>query len=134
MKIIQMTYDDLSRKDEELHKIEEAIIIKGNMLLNKQKELAKIYDQNKFLENVKSDYDKYLEYIYKQKQQQIEALNLLNNYVTQLMHSGQLKKYDMEDAKMEQKKIIKEINDIKHSLNKIIGKASDINNKLKHEN
>jgi len=47
----------------------------------------------------------------------IEVLNLLNNYINQLMHSGELKKYDMEDAKMEQKKIIKEINDIKHYLN-----------------
>ena len=132
MKIVKMTYDDLSSKNEEFTKIEELILLKENMLLNKQKELNKLCNQNKFLENVKKDYDNYLQYISIQKQQQIESLNLLNDYINKLILSGELKKYDIEDAKLEQKKIIREIKEIKQNLNNIIGNASDIKNKLSH--
>lgn len=124
----------LNNKEEEFHKIEALILLKENMLLNKQKELAEIYNQNKFLENVKNDYATYFQYISRQKEQQIESLKLLNDYIHGLIQSGELKKYDMEDAKLEQKKIIKEINEIKQNLNNIIGKANDINNKVKHVN
>jgi hypothetical protein len=62
----------------------------------------------------------------------IEVLNLLNNYINQVMHSAALNKYDMEYAILEQKKIIKEINVINHNL--IIGKFSDINNNVKSKN
>lgn len=132
MKIVKMTYDDLSSKNEEFTKIEELILLKENMLLNKQKELNKLCNQNKFLETVKKDYDNYLQYISIQKQQQIESLNLLNEYINKLILSGELKKYDIEDAKLEQKKIIREIKEIKQNLNNIIGNASDIKNKISH--
>lgn len=132
MKIVKMTYDDLSSKNEEFTKIEELILLKENMLLNKQKELNKLCNQNKFLETVKKDYDNYLQYISIQKQQQIESLNLLNDYINKLILSGELKKYDIEDAKLEQKKIIREIKEIKQNLNNIIGNASEIKNKITH--
>ena len=132
MKIVKMTYDDLSSKNEEFTKIEELILLKENMLLNKQKELNKLCNQNKFLETVKKDYDNYLQYISIQKQQQIESLNLLNDYINKLIISGELKKYEIEDAKLEQKKIIREIKEIKQNLNNIIGNASEIKNKITH--
>jgi flagellar biosynthesis chaperone FliJ len=55
------------------------------------------------------------------------SLQLLNDYIDKLIKSGELQKYDIQDAKIEQKKIIKEINSIKSSLSNIMGKATNIN-------
>jgi hypothetical protein len=73
---------------------------------------------NKLTQSIISDkeiQDKFLQYA--NTELGIEVLNLLNNYINQIMHSDALNKCDMEYAKIEQKKIIKEINDIKHNLN-----------------
>jgi hypothetical protein len=79
----------------------------------------------------KQNKDDFLQYV--NAELGIEVLNLLNNYINQVMNSGALNKYDMEYAIMEQKKIIKEINYIKDNLI-TSSKASDIKNKLKNEN
>mgnify|MGYP001260904909 CR=1 FL=1 len=81
---------------------------------------------NKLTQSIKTtdkeNKDDFLQYV--NTELGIEVLNLLNNYINQLMHSGALNKYDMEDAKKEQKKIIKEINNISNINNK-----NNINNK-----
>lgn len=126
MKILQISYDDVAVRDEQLRKIEELILLKENMLLNKKRELNDLHGQNKFLDSVKGDYDIYLQYILKQKEEQITSLHLLNDYIDKLIKSGELQKYDIQDAKIEQKKIIKEMNSIKSSLSNIMGKATNI--------
>ena len=135
MKILQISYDDVAIRDEQLRKIEELILLKENMLLNKKHELNALHGQNKFLDSVKGDYDTYIQYILKQKEEQMTALHLLNNYIEKLIMSGELQKYDIQDAKIEQKKILKEMNSIKFSLSNIMGKATNIdatiNNNIK---
>jgi hypothetical protein len=96
------------------------------MLLKKQKKLQRIAKQNAFLENIKNDYLKYNNYIVKQKQDQLVALQLLNNYIGDLSKSGQLSKHNMNDAKIEQKNIIKELNSIKKGLDKIMNDSNEI--------
>lgn len=93
---------------------------KRNMLLKKQKRIQKIAKQNAFLENIKNDYLKYNNYIVKQKQDQITALGLLNTYIDDLNKSGELSKHNIQDAKIEQNKIVKELNAIKRGLDKVM--------------
>ena len=100
------------------------------MLLSKQKQLKRIAKHNAFLQQIRSDYSKYNNYIVKQKQDQLTALNLLNNYIDDLSRSGNLSKHNIRDAKMEQRKIVKELNSIKHGLDKIMNDVDNINNKL----
>ena len=85
MKILQISYDDAAVRDEQLRKIEEMIKLKENTLLSKKKELTELYGQNKFLESVKGDYDEYLKYIVKQKEDQMTALHLLHDYIEKLI-------------------------------------------------
>ena len=93
---------------------------KRNMLLKKQKRIQKIAKQNAFLENIKNDYLKYNNYIVKQKQDQITALGLLNTYIDDLNKSGELSKHNIQDAKIEQNKIVKELKAIKRGLDKVM--------------
>ena len=110
----------LVKRDEQLLQIEELINAKRKMLLDKQKKIRFISKQNKFLDAVKDDYAKYYGYIVKQKREQIEALDLLNNYINDLTVSGKLSKNNVEDAKHEQSKILNELKNIQKGLDGII--------------
>ena len=124
----------LVKRDEQLLQIEELINAKRKMLLDKQKKIRFISKQNKFLDAVKDDYAKYYGYIVNQKREQIEALDLLNNYINDLTVSGKLSKNNVEDAKHEQSKILNELKNIQKGLDGIINDTNDININLKQKN
>ena len=110
----------LVKKDEQFLHLQDLIDSKRRMLLEKQKKLRFVTKQNQFLDAVKSDYAKYYGYISQQKNDQINALNLLNNYIKDLTVSGQLSKNNIDDAKYEQERIMKEVNQIKKGLDNIM--------------
>lgn len=116
----------LVNMDEQLLQIEEVITAKRKMLCDKQKRLKIMSRQNNFLDAVKNDYNKYYSYIIKQKHDQMDALSALNNYINELTISEKLSKHNIEDAKYEQSKILKEIRNIKKGLNSIIEDTNDI--------
>ena len=112
--------------DERFMHINDVIDAKRQMLMDKQHKLKKIVKKNVFLEEIKGDYLEYYNYIMKQKQEQMDALNLLNNYINELNDQNKLSKYNIEDAKMEQDKIMKEINEIQSGLNGIMKNTNEI--------
>jgi hypothetical protein len=120
-------------KDDRFMHIQEVIDAKRNLLLKKQKKLKFISEQNHFLEEVQKDYSQYYSYIAEQKNNQIQALMMLQNYISDLTKSEKLTKNNIKDAKEEQKKIYKEINSIKHGLNSIIGNTDYVNSILKEK-
>ena len=129
MEIILPIQMDLASKDQQFIQLQQLIDFKRKMLLEKQKKYKKISKQNHFLEEIKNDYSNYSNYIMKQKQEQIQALEILQNYVQDLSVSGNLSKQNVKDAKYEQKKIIKELKSIKHNLDEVIQNNNDfINN------
>jgi hypothetical protein len=121
----------IRENDERFIHLQELIEAKRNMLINKQKKLRFITKQNKFLDAVKNDYEKFYGYISQQKRDQIRALEVLDEYIKDLTISGKLTKHNIEDAKEEQSKILKEVNSIKESLDSIINDTQDIVNKSK---
>jgi hypothetical protein len=110
----------LREKDEKFVKIQELIDAKQKLLIEKQKKLRSISKQNHFLESVKDDYANYYEYILKQKKDQIKALEILNEYIEDLTYSGKLTKYNIEDAKEEQTKILDEVKFLKKKLDSLM--------------
>jgi hypothetical protein len=124
----------LIKRDEQLLHIEDLIEAKRRMLLEKQKKLRFIAKQNRFLDAVKNDYERYYNYIAQQKQDQIKALELLNQYIHDLSRSGQLSKNNIKDAKFEQERILHEVKSIKRGLDDIITNTQSINSELKEKN
>ena len=118
----------LREKDDQFMKIQELIDAKRGMLISKQKDLQMISKQNEFLESVKGDYQKYYNYISQQKNDQIKALELLDEYIRDLTTSGSLTKHNIEDAKAEQVKIMNEVGSIKQTLDSIINDTQYIVN------
>ena len=123
--------NNLHENDERLIHIEELIESKRKMLLQKQKKLRSVAKQNQFLDIVREDYAKYFNYIIKQKQDQMKALDLLNNYIHDLTRSGNLTKHNIEDAKHEQMRIMNEMKSIQNNLDEIILNTKDIHHTLK---
>lgn len=106
--------------DDKLLKIDELIEAKRQMLQDKQKTIGKIAKQNKFLEDVKNDYANYNNIITKQKQEQIQALELIHKYINDLKSTEQISTQNIEDAKNDQLKIMNEIQSIKQNLEGIV--------------
>jgi hypothetical protein len=106
--------------DEKLLKIDELIEAKRQMLRDKQQTIGKIAKQNKFLEDVKNDYANYNNIIMKQKQEQIQALELIHKYINDLKSTEQISTQNIEEAKNDQLKIMNEIQSIRQNLEGIV--------------
>lgn len=102
--------------DDKLLKIDELIEAKRQMLRDKEKTIGKIAKQNKFLEVVKNDYSNYNNIIMKQKNEQIQALELIHKYINDLKSTEQISTQNIEDSKNDQLKIMNEIQSIKQNL------------------
>ena len=116
----------LVNSDEKLIQIQDLIESKKRMLLEKQKKIRFIVKQNRFLDAVKNDYVKYYNYIAQQKQDQVKALQLLDNYIHDLTRSGQLSTHNIEDVKIEQGKILREVKSIQNGLESIMENTKHI--------
>jgi hypothetical protein len=116
--------------DNQFIQLQYLIDAKKKLLLDKQKKLRFISKQNRFLEAVKHDYTKYHNYISQQKRDQIKALQALDEYIKDLTLSGKLTKHNIEDAKEEQNKILREVKSIKESLDEIVDDTQYIENSL----
>ena len=120
----------IRERDNQFIQLQDLIDAKKKLLLDKQKKLRFISKQNRFLEAVKHDYTKYHNYISQQKRDQIKALQALDVYIKDLTLSGKLTKHNIEDAKEEQNKILREVKSIKESLDKLVDDTQYIENSL----
>jgi protein subunit release factor A len=117
-------------RDSQFMQLQNLIDAKKKSLLDKQKKLRFISKQNRFLEAVKDDYSKYHTYISQQKKDQIKALQVLDEYIKDLTISGKLTKNNIEDAKEEQAKILREVKSIKLSLDELVDDNQFIETRL----
>ena len=130
MSIIRINYDDLMNKGNQLQQIEQLIDARRNMLIEKQKKLRFISKQNAFLSAVKDDYDKYNNYIVKQREDQMKAFQVINYYLDDLKRSGELTKSNIKDSKYEQQKIVNEIKKIQQNMDKLILDSNEVSNEV----
>ena len=111
---------DLSKQDIYLVEIEKQIAAKRQFLLQRRNHLEKASRENSFLNGVKQDYQVYHQFILKQKHDQMQAMNLLDQYLNDLITSGKLTDQDIEQSKKDQREILTEIEKIKKDLASIM--------------
>ena len=115
----------LAERDLYLVHIDTLMEEKRKMLLEKQKTLQQTAKENEYLEMVRNDYRKYYNHIVKQKEDQINAMNYLNQYIDVIIVDGKLTDTDLENAKMDQDELIQEMDNIKGKLDEIIELQTD---------
>lgn len=109
----------LAQRDLYLVRIEEELNKKKEFLLNKYNYLGEVEEDNEYLKVIRNDYNHYYDYIKKEKQDQVDAMNLLKDYIDELIVDGKMTDKDLESAEIEQEKILTEIDAIKNDLDKI---------------
>ena len=110
----------LAEQDSYLVEIERQIVVKRNFLLQRRRQLEGASKENAFLETVKNDYQKYHNFIIKQKQDQIRAMQLLDQDLNDLMISGKMTEHDFMQTKKDQHSILSEIGKIKKDLDRLM--------------
>jgi hypothetical protein len=123
----------LAKRDEILERMERQIEEKRRLLINKNKQLDKLTQENEFLGQVKRDYETYNSYIVEQKQKQMRAFYMLNQYLDDIIISGKLTDKDIEKTRRDQKMILREIDVVKQNLDEIVG-SNDPNQKYNMRN
>jgi len=111
----------LAKRDEILERMERQIEEKRRLLINKNKQLDKLTQENEFLGQVKRDYETYNSYIVEQKQKQMQAFYMLNQYLDDIIISGKLTDKDIEKTRRDQRMILREIDVVKQNLDEIVG-------------
>ena len=117
----------LAERDKYLNQIEGQIAAKRRLLIDKRGYLDKTIKENAFLEGVKNDYKKYKDYIVKEKQDQLRAMEMLKQYTDDLMVSTRMTEANIKETKRDQKGILREMDHIKKELNDIIGPLQNQN-------
>ena len=114
----------LAERDKYLQQIEQQIAAKRKMLIDKRNYLEKTLKENEFLEGVKKDYQKYRDYVVKEKQDQLRAMNVLRQYTEDLGVSTKLTEANIKETKRDQKDILREMEKIKMELEEIMGPSN----------
>ena len=110
----------LAERDKYLSQIEGQINAKRKLLLKKRDYLNKSLKENTFLEGVKNDYEKYRNYIVKEKEDQLRVMDILKQYTEDISVSTKMTEANIKQTKKDQKEIILEMEKIKRELDEII--------------
>jgi uncharacterized membrane-anchored protein YhcB (DUF1043 family) len=110
----------LKEKDELFMQLQQLADAKKRMLLENQKKIMKESSKNnEFLDRVKEDYAKYNQYFVKQGNDLVRALEIIREHIQDLNSSGELSEQNVKDSKEEQKKIAREIEEIRDFLQEL---------------
>jgi hypothetical protein len=112
---------DLAKRDKILGDMEAQLYGKRFLLLQKREALKNSTKQNRFLEEVKKDYDNYHEFLVTQKNEQIDALEYINSYISDIQNEGNINDEKINESRVQQEWILSELKNIKNELNEIIG-------------
>ena len=99
-----------------------SVAIKVGTDMMQARSLRHLEKENNLLEHVSSDYEKYYEFILSEKQAQLEAMKRIKQSLEDLIISGKLTDTDLENTRMEQRGIIKEMKSIREKLNTFVNK------------
>jgi len=110
----------VDQKDLFLRNLEDQINKKKQIIFSKRRFLDETKKDNEYLEGVRKDYEKYRKYIAHSKKQELDAMLMLKSYVDDIILNGNLINADINNAKLEKARIIKEIKKIKRALDEIV--------------
>lgn len=111
---------ELKKEEKEFNQLQDIIDQKREFLKKRHLKINKMVKNNEFLNSVKKDYDDYYDYIVKQENEKLEALSTLRNYVNDLTTSMSLTDENIENAKEDEERIIREVDSIKKNIDRII--------------
>jgi len=111
---------NLANRDKKLANLEAQMYAKRFLLIQKRRALENAVKQNNFLAEVKKDYDAYYNHIVQQKKEQLNAMEYINKYITEISNEGNMSDEKINETKIQQEWILRELRNIKNELDEII--------------
>jgi glutamine amidotransferase-like uncharacterized protein len=110
----------LGERDLYLKKLEENIKTKKALLLQETTNIENVKKGNKLLDGVHQKYKVYYDGIVKEKQQQQDAMMLLNQYLEELIKKENISEKQVKHARKDQQELILEMEKITLDLKEIV--------------
>ena len=110
---------NLVSKEREFLALQNKINSQKEFLEKNASKIKSIENQNQYLKTVRDDYKKYNNFIVQNKNDQIKAFTMLDNYLNDLTTNGSLSENKLKSAQNEQNEILQMIQNIKSNLNEI---------------
>ena len=110
----------LAERDNHVRRIEEQINAKREMLLKKRHYFDDIMHSNRFLQRIRNDYAKYNDYIRREKEEQLRAMQLLHQYTIDLEDSSEKIEDDFKAIHRDSDYIMNEIGNVRTQLNDLV--------------
>ena len=110
----------LGERDLYLKKLEENIKTKKALLLQETTNIENVKKGNKLLDGVHQKYKVYYDGIVKEKQQQQDAMMLLNQYLEELIKKENISEKQVKHARKDQQELILEMGKITLDLKEIV--------------
>ena len=111
---------ELANRDHMIFQMKAELENRKKILCTKRRELKQTVRENGLLNQVLADYSKYNQHIVNQKNEQIDFLNMLHEYIGKVSRDIHTTSNIMKDSKTEQREILKEINILKHEVDELI--------------
>jgi hypothetical protein len=110
----------LGERDLYLKKLEEEIKSKKALLLKEASTIDDVKKSNKLLDGVQQKYKTYYDGVVKEKQQQYDAMMLLQQYLDELIKKEHINEKQTKHARKDQKDIILEMEKITLDLKDLV--------------
>lgn len=117
---MRMLERGVAERDGQIDDLQTRIHAKRFMLLQRRKAIEVAGKQNRFLAEVKKDYDRYYNELVKQKNDQLVAIEYLTKYIDNIIEEEGLSAEKISEAKREHKEMLSEIRSVKESLDEIV--------------
>ena len=113
---------ELSKRDEMIIRLQEAVKNNQNDVFIKIKELDSVQKDNRFLGSIYEDYRRYQNYIVDKKEQEKQQMERLVNYLERIILEANLTDSMTRRAIMEQNRILGQLDTVKKELDKLVSK------------
>ena len=110
----------IAERDNQIEDLQTRIHAKRFMHLQRRKAIEVASKQNRFLAEVKKDYDKFYKKLVKQKNDQMVAIDYLTKYIDNIIEEEGLSAQKINEAKQEHKEMLSTVRSIKESLDEIL--------------
>lgn len=111
---------DLADRDKIINLLQDEIKKNKNNVKIHFDALDNINNENKFLDNIKTDYKKYRNHMIDEKVRQKEFMKLLLEYIESVLDNSMLDEDERQRALLEQNRILKQIDHLKTELDDLV--------------
>lgn len=111
---------ELALRDMKIFQMKAEIENRKKILCSKRKQLMQSKKENKLLENVFEDYEKYNKHFIIENEKKIKSLQLLHGYIDRITYDLKLTDNKLKESQIDQRDIMKEINILKNEIDDLV--------------